>query len=348
MEVKKAARKEKDHIAQLFNVRRERFGIPDDIYWGWLNPTDQSIDWKTWRHADADGIGGFANILRPMGFPCDPLPQCNDVREPTWLEIIRASKAYPRPKAPKKVNWKKTYAVSDNDKRMPEVSVLNGEQTKALNLKAYTEGVSPGHIVFSAMSRVIARTLIEGNEPFYWFFAVNIRGATGISNEQFNQASGINMLISPDSDASHWRQQMRLNLKAKTHWATWKLANIGKYIGDKGLELVYRLTSGSAYFAGSCSNLGNWPLEDAHNPEITDPHLLCAVGPGSPNYPVNSSMIGWNGETTLTLKLHPYICPDQALVRKLCDEWKEEVLKQLPETALAAKQHQTTSLALIP
>ncbi len=322
---------QKDHIAQLFNVRRDSFGIGDDIYWGWLNASNNEIEWKTWRHADTDGIGGFANILRPLGFPCDPLPECSESKVPGWFEIIRASRKHPRPTAPKKVNWKQTYPVNPNKQLLPEVSVLNRAETEALHATAKKTGVSTGHIVFSAISRVIARNLMKGNDPFYWFFGVNIRGAVNVRNEQFNQASGINILVSPDSDASHWYQQMRLNLKAKSHWATWKMVNIGKYVGDKGLELIYRLTSGSTQFAGSCSNMGNWPLEDERNPEITDPRLLCAVGPGSPNYPINTSMIGWNGETTLTLKLHPYICPDQALVRTLSEEWKVEVLKQLPE-----------------
>jgi|GEM_PF-3036192 len=62
---------EKDYIAQLFRVRRERFGISDDIYWGWFNPDDGSVEWKTWRHADADGMGGFArakkiHVLPPL------------------------------------------------------------------------------------------------------------------------------------------------------------------------------------------------------------------------------------------------------------------------------------------
>tara|TARA_R110001583_G_scaffold184788_1_gene344348 strand:+ start:152 stop:343 length:192 start_codon:yes stop_codon:yes gene_type:complete len=35
---------EKDYIAQLFRVRRERFGISDDIYWGWFNPDDGSVE----------------------------------------------------------------------------------------------------------------------------------------------------------------------------------------------------------------------------------------------------------------------------------------------------------------
>lgn len=320
---------EKDYIAQLFRVRRERYGIPDDIYWGWLNPDNHNIEWKTWRHADADGIGGFAELLRPLGFPCDPLPLCNESKTPNWLNIIRAQRKNRRPSAQKRINWKQTYAFDPDNMHMPEVTYLTQEETHTLKTKAAAKNLSLGNVAFAALSRVIAHRLIEGDQPFHWFFGVNVRGATNIHNEQFNQASGINLLVHPDSDATHWQQQVRLGLKAKNHWVTWKLANIGRYIGDRGLSLVYRLSSKSSFFAGSCSHLGEWPLTDERNPEITDNRLLCAVGPGTENYPINSALVGWNGATTLTLKLHPYICEDPSLIRVLADAWREEIIREL-------------------
>ena len=82
---------EKDYLAMWFNVRR-KYGIQDTIYWGWYDPKAQEIDWKTWRHADADGMAGFANILRKDGFPCDPLPVCNETSVPGWREINKAQR----------------------------------------------------------------------------------------------------------------------------------------------------------------------------------------------------------------------------------------------------------------
>ena len=60
---------EKDYIAMWYHARKP-YGINDTIYWGWYDPDTNSIDWQTWQHADADGMAGFANILRPMGYPC--------------------------------------------------------------------------------------------------------------------------------------------------------------------------------------------------------------------------------------------------------------------------------------
>lgn len=318
---------EKDYIAMWFEARRP-FGIPDDIYWGWYDTRDDSIDWQTWRHADADGMAGFANILRPMGFPCDPLPVCNETSVPGWREIIKAQKENPVEEAPKVVNWKVTYHSGDDLK--PEPRVLSKPQTAQIYEVCKQRRVSPGNLIFSALSRVIARELVEGDKPFYWFFPVNVRGATGIKTESFNQASGVYILVSKDSTAEDWQTQMRTRLKSKEHWKSWKLANIGKYVGMPGVKLIYKFTSGKQFFAGSCSNLGSWPLVDERNAK-PDPHKqLVAVAPGSANYPVSSSMIEWNNRIALTLKLNPYICKSQAQLEGLSDMWLEELLNDLP------------------
>lgn len=317
---------EKDYIAMWFNARR-KYGIQDTVYCGWYDPETQHIDWQTWRHADADGMSGLAKILRKDGYPCDPLPVCKDTSVPGWLEIIKAQRDNPSDEAEKTVNWRTTYESSEEF--MPEISVLTIEQTKSLYEKAQSLKVSPGNIIFAAMSKVISRELIQGNTPFYWFFPVNVRGATGIKTESFNQASGIYLLVNPESNAKDWQSQMRTRLKAKAHWKGWKLANLGKLVGEWGVGVVYKFTSGKQFYAGSCSNLGAWPLPDERNPEPKHNRVLIAVAPGTANYPVSSSMIEWNGRVALTLKLNPYICKDSAQLRQLTDMWYQEVLNDI-------------------
>jgi len=321
---------EQDYIAQLFHVRRERYGISDDICWGWFDPETQNIEWNTWRHADADGIGGLAKILRPLGFPCSPLPQSNETYEPSWREIIKAGKQYPLPKAPKKVHWKRTYDFQHDQLHLPEVVCFNEEDTARIVAQASVMGASAGNFVFAALSRVVAEQLIADDAPFHWFIPVNVRGACGINNEFFNQASGINLMVTGASQASDWQAQTRRALNAKRHWATWKLVRIGRYIGSTGLSWVYRLSSRSTHFAGSCSNLGRWPLTDVNNPPLPDRRVLVAVGPGTANYPINSSVIEWDGRLTITLKIHPYICPDQATIRSMVNAWRDTIIGELP------------------
>ena len=319
---------ETDYIAMWFNARR-RYGISDTIYWGWFYPETRSIEWKSWRHADADGLAGLAIEMRKLGYPSTPLPVCNETAVPTWKEIKAARKEYPIDESPKTIRWKQKYDHPINTLFKPEVAALTKEQSDKVKAYCKEMRVSHGNMLFAALSRVISQELIEGNEPFYWFFPVNVRGATGIQTESFNQVSGVNMRVTPDSTAADWQTQMRQRMKAKEHWSMWKQACLSKYLGDWGTALAYKLTSGKQFYAGNCSNLGSWPLPHANNPaDPGDGRLLVGAAPGTANYPVSSSMIEWYGAIGLTLKMHPSICKDQDMVLRLSEMWKDEVLRE--------------------
>lgn len=320
---------EKDYLAVWFNARR-RFGIDDTIYWGWFDPGTRHIDWHSWRHADADGLAGLAREMRKLGYPSTPLPVCGETEIPGWRDILKARKEYPTEESAKVVHWKETHAGPSRQTLMPEVSTLSRSESDTLKACAAARRVSPGNLIFAALSRVVARRLITGNDPFYWFFPVNVRGATGLETETFNQVSGVAMRVTPDSTAEDWQQQMRQRFKAKEHWMTWKLVKLSGALGEAVVAWYYRRTSSKLFFAGNCSNLGSWPLPHTDNPPPpSDGKLLAGAAPGTANYPVSSSMIEWYGAIALTLKLHPYICNDQALVRTLVDEWRDELIREI-------------------
>ncbi len=318
---------EKDYIAMWFNVRKP-YGISDTVYWGWYDPATKDIDWKTWQHADADGMIGFTNILRPMGYPCYPLPVCNETSVPSWREIRKAQKEFGQPPAANQVKWKQTYpcVYSPNDTFMPEVRSFSEEDTQKLKAWCKENKVSFGNLVYATMSKVVSARMIEGDEPFSWFFPVNVRGATGIKTESFNQASGIYIEVNKNSELQDWQAQMRLRLKSKEQWKNWKLANIGKYVGERGVALIYKLTSGKQFYAGNCSNLGEWPLPGQDNPPRPDQRVLAAVAPGTANYPISGTTLEWYGQLTLTFKMHPYVCDSQELIAELADAWYEALM----------------------
>jgi len=319
---------EKDYIAMWFNARR-RYGISDTIYWGWYYPETRTIDWKSWRHADADGLAGLAIEMRKLGYPSTPLPVCNETEVPDWKSIRAAKAEYPTEESEKIVHWRHKYTHPDGTLFRPEVTTLTKDESDQVKAHCKEIRVSYGNLIFAALSRVVARELVSGDQPFYWFFPVNVRGATGIQTESFNQVSGVNIRVTPATTANEWQDQMRQRMKAREHWAMWKQACLSRYLGETGTALVYRLTSGKHFYAGNCSNLGSWPLPHENNPPNPDDgRYLVGAAPGTANYPVSSSMIEWYGAIALTLKLHPTICRDQAMVQSLADAWKNEVLRE--------------------
>lgn len=330
----------KDYVSMWFLARRE-MGIRDNIYYGWYDPETNHIDWQTWQHADSDGMGGYARIFRPLGFPSKPLPTCKETAVPGWREIMKAQKAFPTPKAPKHVNWKQTYSYEHNDQFLPECGVMPEHDKLKLVEVAKRRNVSLSNLVFATLSQVVSEQLIDGDEPFYWLFPVNVRGAVKDLPEYSNQASGIYMLVTPDSEAEDWQTQMRQRLKSKEHWANWKLANIGKYIGMWGVRKVYKATSKSQYVAGNCSSLGQWPLPHPDNRKerpFGKKVVFTGTAPGTENYPISSNMLEWFGDLSLAIKLHPYICNDQATVRRLMDGWMNALYSLIPEDSTARTQ----------
>lgn len=323
---------DKDYVAVWFKAR-QRYNIDDTIYWGWFDPKTRAVEWQPWNHTDGDGLFGLAYSLRQEGYPSTPLPVCNETSAPSWLEIIQARKAHPIEESKKSINWKQTYPYEHNQQFKPEVSALNEENTNTLKAYAAANRISTGNVLFAALSRVIARHLVDGDAPFYWFCPVNLRGATGIETESFNQVSGLTILAKPTSTAADWQMQMRLRLKSKAHWVMWKLANLSKYLGESGTAWIFKRSSQKNFYMGSCTNLGVWPLPHADNPpKSNDGKLLAGAPPGTANYPVSCSMIEWYGQIALTLKLHPYICTEQSLIRELVDEWLEEVLTEIKQS----------------
>jgi len=328
---------EKDYLAVWFRARR-RFGIDDTIYWGWYDPADRSIDWQAWSHADGDGLSALALQMRKIGYPSFPLPVCGETSVPGWRDIIKARKKYPIEESAKTVNWKQTYDPTSGKKFEPEITVFSKEENDLIKACSAARRVSPGNLIFAALGRVVSRELIEGDDPYYWFFPVNVRGATGIKTELSNQVSGVAMRVGPEETAEDWQLQMRQRFKAKEHWMTWKLVRISGALGERIVAWYYRKTSSKIFYAGNCSHLGVWPLPHADNPPRADHNkVLAGAAPGTMNYPVSASMIEWYGDLALTIKLHPYICNDQALVRKITDAWREEIMNDLHAEKAQAK-----------
>lgn len=318
---------EKDYIAMWFNARR-RFGIKDTIWMGWKNLTTHDVEWMKYHHAKADGVAVFADILRKLGFPTSELPKCQEAKEPSWWTILKAQRTYKIHEYPKVVHWKQTYQHPDSVEFMPECAVLTAEELAAV--KAYVKnepGLNVGNLAFSALNRIISRELIAGDDSYYWFFPVSVRGAVKIKNEAFNQASGVNIRSNPYSTPADWRRELSLRLKSLEHWKMWKLAHIGKYIGEWGLSRIYKSSSQKNFYVGSCSHLGVWPLPSDRG--IQDPHpnrVLFGNAPSTRNYPVCGTLHEWFGKLVLSIKIHPFICENQQQLATLVELWREELL----------------------
>lgn len=318
----------KDYIAMWFDVRKE-LGISDAMNIGPMNKINGNIQWHTFSHSKMDGIGGIATILREQGYPCRQLPQSGEKFEPSAWSLYRLNKIERNKKninntctPSKTIRWKNQYPCS-NDNSADIVNIyFDKNTTLKIKRNAKKNSVAFSTFLIWSLNKSVADNLLDGNQNYYWFYPVNLRGAISLNNDTSNYSSGINICLNNYITPKQLQKEIKHKIKLKEHWSTWKLAHIGKLIGKAGVRYIYNSISKKHFYAGSFSYLGRWPLQADKNPAENEKEVWVSCGIGTKNYPISTGIMEWYGQLTLGLKLHPMICQDVKLTEKCLNDWK--------------------------
>jgi hypothetical protein len=324
----------KDYIAMWFDVRKE-LGISDAMSIGPMNKASGDTQWNTFSHSKMDGIGGIATILREQGYPCQNLPQSGEKSEPSSWLIYKLNKLDKKEKKrnnitytpSKTIRWKNNYPCSNDNTAEIVNTCFDKETTLQIKKNAKKNRIAFSTFLVWSLNKAIAENLIDGNQNYYWFYPVNLRGAISLSNDTSNYSSGITICLSNEITPKQLQQEIKNKIKLKEHWSTWKLAHIGKIVGKSGIRYLYNSISKKNFYAGSFSYLGAWPLPEDKNPAENENEVWVSCGIGTKNYPVSTGIMEWHGQLTLGLKLHPMICQDVALTEKCIHDWKNNLLE---------------------
>ena len=324
----------KDYISMWFDVRKE-LGISDAMSIGPMNKATGDIKWNTFSHSQMDGIGGIATILREQGYPCKNLPQSGEKSEPSSWLIYKLNKRDKKEKKKnntvytpsKTIRWKNNFPCSNNNAAEIVNTYFDKDTTLQIKKNAKKNRVAFSTFLAWALNKAIADNLIEGNQNYYWFYPVNLRGAISLASDTSNYSSGITICLNNYITPKELQQEIKNKIKLKEHWGTWKLAHIGKLVGKPGIRYIYNNISKKNFYAGSFSYLGAWPLKEERNPPENENEVWVSCGIGTKNYPVSTGIMEWHGQLTLGLKLHPMICQDVALTQKCIHDWKNNLIE---------------------
>lgn len=319
-----------------FDVRKE-LGISDAMSIGPMNKVNGDIQWNTFSHSKMDGIGGIATILRKQGYPCSNLPQSGEKSEPSSWQIYKLSKLDKKEKKKnnntytpsKTIRWKNNYSCSNDNSAEIVNTYFDKETTLQIKKNAKKNRVAFSTFLVWSLNKAIAENLIDGNQNYYWFYPVNLRGAISLSSDTSNYSSGITVCLNNEITPKQLQQEIKKKIKLKEHWSTWKLAHIGKLVGKPGVRYLYNSISQKNFYAGSFSYLGSWPLAGDKNPVENKDEVWVSCGIGTKNYPVSTGIMEWHGQLTLGLKLHPMICQDVALTKKCINDWKNNLIEDV-------------------
>ena len=175
-------------------------------------------------------------------------------------------------------------------------------------------------LLLLALNRAVAATLLRTPVAGRWLYPVNMRGAVTRGRDDMNLSSGFYLTVTPEDTPDRLDQRVRKALADNRHWLYWYAAQVGRLVGQRGVDwLCGRFLRGAPHL-GSFTSLGEWRL-DLARAGFSPRALVTLCGPGSPNHPVSNGAMIVNGCLTLSLKLDPVLGADAAVTRTCLAHW---------------------------
>ena len=287
-----------DYVGMWYTARLKH-GVDDRMLFGLYENGAVLPRWYSASHRHYDGLAALAMILQGRGvaFP-DGLPKGRDKAQPGWRELWRAGRQ-PLSAPAAKLLWRELAPEREKaEPVMPVPMLLTEAETAAIETAAKAAGVSSTVWLLWTADRAAREVLCLPGAVLPWVYPVSLRGAARCEREGMNHCGGFMVTIADDMDARSVREQITARTARLEHWRQWRLLNLGKLIGQAGVNLVYRLSRGKpGAFAGSYSNLGAWDVPGLEG--------ITASAPGSPAYPICITTAVCNGRRTLAMRVHP-------------------------------------------
>ncbi len=303
-----------DHVGMWY-AARARHGIDERMWFGLYRNGLPSAQWYTCSHRYSDGIGALPLLLRKTCFhDVGDLPKGREERQPGWRDVWLPKKSRCWPRA--RLYWNSLLpSLSHCQSHVPVSMLLGVMQSRAIDRAAARAGVSTTLWLLWTADRALRETLAGKHSVTSWVFPVNLRGAVTAADMHANHCSGINLHVSGNGDARKLKEQMVARLASQEHWRNWMLLTVGRWIGQSGVNILFRLFRERAgRHAGSYSNLGEWNVPGLDG-------ISCAA-PGSPAYPVSLGTVLCNGRRTLACRLHPVIGGNARLALDFLRCWR--------------------------
>lgn len=309
-----------DYVGMWYTARL-RHGIDDKMLLGAYKRHHHTPHWYSASHRYYDGLAVVGEKLAPLSGTTqeDGIPKGRDESAPSFSEWWRASKL-PLHAPAADVKWRNLQPERESEQTpLPENCLFDASETEQITRRARSAGVSSTVWLLWTADRVLRRTLLEPDAVTSWVYPVNLRGATGCERESMNQCGGFMVTISADMTASDVYAQVKVRLARLEHWMQWWLMTIGRWIGQGGVNFVYRcLRQQPGQFTGSYSNLGQWdiPVLDG----------LTASAPCAASYPVSISTVECNGRRSLAVRIHPVVGQDARTARQILQMWRQAAM----------------------
>lgn len=299
----------------MWYVARAQRGQDDRMWFALYREGNRIPRWHTCSHRYSDGIGAISLLLREQQLPGLPLPRGRDAAPPDWRTLLGRRDTAPQRNID--LQWKRLdVSRRASPGHAPVSELLDAAVTAAIEEAAAAAGVTSTVWLLWTADRALRASLAQPQSVTGWVFPVNLRGAVRSVDEFANHCSGLVITLDQGGDAEDCKLQIRERFERHEHWRQWLLLTLGRWVGQRGVNLLYRLAEPApGRFAGSYSNLGEWNVPGLDG--------LAACAPGSAAYPVAVGTVLCNGRRTLSCRLHPVIGGDAGRALEFLTVWRD-------------------------
>jgi hypothetical protein len=331
-----------DTISPWF-LAAEELGEYIGIRFGRLPPGSLEPEWFFLRHADYDGIGGLAELLRRRGAKVDNLLQIKYPAPPSWLPLLRDLPKYLKPR--QRVKWalaeQGTSAV-DYPPQPPSAvgwHVFDENTTTRIRRVCRKAGVTVNSFLLKHLTKAIRPSLADQSAVVPWMIPVNLRGKVVRDRDTANFSSYVAVKVRSYERTQDVHRNIYEALKRREHWSNWYAYKLGRFI-TAGMKkfLIARELATCQWNLGGFSNLGDWDPEkniterDCQGAWLFSPPVLrCQL--------IGAGCVTFQNQLSLTLQTHPSLTTDSSVPQAWVSLWAKEVemdLSSLLEPAPAA------------
>jgi hypothetical protein len=332
------AEKAADLIKPWF-LSAEELGEYIGIRFGRIAPGATEPEWIFLRHAETDGIGGFAEILRGRGAKLERLPQLKYPSAPSALASLKLLRKFMRPR--NRVKWRRLKGETreTTSKHPPQAVAWHAfDESTTIRIRRICRraGVTVNSFLVKHLTKAIRPFLEDESSIVPWMIPVNMRGKVNLSRDADNHSSYVGISVRSYETVYDVHQNIYAALADGEHWANWQVYKLSR-ITSNGIRkfLIARELAMSQWNLGGFSNLGDW---DAEN-KITEPDCLgdwFFCPPVLRCQLVGAGCVTFQNRLTLTIQIHPELTISSEVPSAWMQNWVREIEIDLGDLSKAA------------
>jgi hypothetical protein len=301
-------------------------GDDTGILYGRVDRGSQSVEWFRVSHAECDGIGGFARLLRAHGHDIRSLPKtnssCRDILGPLWN--LWRNRRRP-PECASRRDWMPGGARLDGVANPVAWHVFTDVQTGSIRDACRRGKITVNSLLLKHLDASVRPEIGTPSAIIPWMIPVNLRGDVSYPDDTENHVSSVDVLVCPDESAFSIHQKILHQLDQGEHRANFLLMELGGILSH-GFKMRYlrRDRARPRGNIGAFSNLGSWNADSRI--DSADSWLFCP--PVVHGQRLSAGCVTFRNQLSLTMQSHPHesLAPD--LVTRRMVLWVAGILSE--------------------